>query len=633
MDIKRIYSGRFKSILFVGIISLFVFAIVKNKVYFNSNQNFVVSIIATGDKNNNSNSAEVWVREIKDNNSNVFPGDIELPDGWHYKNNSIYSDSVTSVPLEIVFESPNNSSITFEKHTWSGIVEIKSENCSEKIDLYSEKPGILKFNIPSTFAKENHRFYSFITNIAVYAFIFSLLLFCKYYIEHILKNTARTSNTFSGFTLEISFLFSILVIRSFYAAYWQWGLLCPDSFTYIDYSFEALLHMDFTQAGRTPVYPLILQIIKQLSGTDNYLNIVVAVQCIVSYISVIYMYKICNMISELSLMKYIITFMYGTTIVVCGWDYVILTESFALSGTVFFAYYIIDYIRNDQNGIKAIILLFVLIFLRPSFLLLFYILLLFLLIRVLYKKANTKKVFITWLVCWSAIMIYSGIFYMAHGIFSISDPMPRQLLYVCMERDYYQNYEDKEFVQKVQVELEKSDATTWSAMTEVLNYYGKNKSQKIAKKCIINNITQYIKDEWNISMEILQYDFGTYAQEGENVSDSFRTYFRILDTMTNLVKPIHGLLIGGITLFISIFNFARGKIAWLACGFSAFIWGIFRSTMILTCSEYARTMIHIVPFLFIAIVYLCEKYIYHKDYFVDPFPMMFKKQIVKKYKM
>lgn len=55
MDIKRIYSGRFKSILFVGIISLFVFAIVKNKVYFNSNQNFVVSIIATGDKNNNSN--------------------------------------------------------------------------------------------------------------------------------------------------------------------------------------------------------------------------------------------------------------------------------------------------------------------------------------------------------------------------------------------------------------------------------------------------------------------------------------------------------------------------------------------------------------------------------------------------
>ncbi len=424
---------------------------------------------------------------------------------------------------------------------------------------------------------------------------------------------------------------TILFIRIIYSVYWKWGVLCPDSYGYMEYDFISLLKLNFADAGRTPVYPLILQILRLLFGEDRFLVYVVFVQCIVSYISVLYFFRICSIITAHHWIKITFTFLYGITSVICGWDYVILTESFAISGTVFFIYHIFCYMlyEKSKNGFMAIILLFFLIFLRPSFLLLYVISFCFLILRILFKKNNTYKIFLTCISGWIIIMLYSCVFYTYHGIFSVSDPLPRQLLYACIERDYYKNYQDRDFVLQVETSLKGNENNVWNTMTEILGYYGKGESQKIAKECIINNLPQYINDEFLLSLGILCYDFGTYAQAHDNMPDIFNTYFTVWNSATNLVKPIHGIFVGIITLFLSLWNLFRKKMAWIACGLSVFIFGIFISTMILTCGEYARTMIHIVPFVFVGIVYLTSKFVYGEDYFIDSFPVSVKERETK----
>ena len=63
----------------------------------------------------------------------------------------------------------------------------------------------------------------------------------------------------------------------------------------------------------------------------------------------------------------------------------------------------------------------------------------FLIIRILLKKIDTWKVMLLCLFNWGVIAGYSALFYSAFGIFTISDPMPRQLMDICIERGYYQN--------------------------------------------------------------------------------------------------------------------------------------------------------------------------------------------------
>lgn len=422
--------------------------------------------------------------------------------------------------------------------------------------------------------------------------------------------------------------FTILIIRIIYSKYWHWGVLCPDSYGYMDYDFISFLKLDFTNAGRTPIYPLILHMVKLLFGEEKLLKCIVFLQGIVSYISVFYFYRICNVITRHHWIKTAITFVYGIASVICGWDYVILTESFAISGTIFFIYHVFNYMLYEKikNGVMATVLLLFLIFLRPSFLLLYAVFFCFLILRILFKKNNTYKIILTCICGWIIIVIYSSIFFIFHGIFSVSDPLPRQLLYVCIERDYYKNYQDEEFILKVDNSLKTNENDIWSAMTEVLGYYGKGESQKIAKKCIINNLSQYIRDEFSLTLDVLCYDFGTYAQVHNSMPDTYKIYFNIWNSATNLIKPIHGIIVGSITLFLALWNLFKKKLAWTACGLSVFIFGIFISTMILTCSEYARTMIHIVPFVFVGTVYLISKFVYGEDYFIDSFPVTVKER-------
>lgn len=417
----------------------------------------------------------------------------------------------------------------------------------------------------------------------------------------------------------IVFFVCILLIRTIYFLCYQKGYLYADSYGYLEFDFKALINLDFTN-GRTPIYPLILKVMVFLFGDNGFGLATVIFQTIFSYISVIYLFKIINLLTTHNWISYMLTFIYGTSTMICGWDFAILTESLALSGTIFFIYYVFMFMKYDESkyGIISNIILFILIFLRPTFLLFNVILLVFLIIRLIFKKKNTLKVFGICIISWVFIFIYSACFYSSQGIFTISDPMPRQLMVICIERGYYKNSDNMEFVNLVENGLAETNNDIWATMWPVLGYYGQSETQKIAKECIKNNFIQYIKDEIKITAQTLQSDFYAYSVDLEDIDIRICTTRNIWDKITNIIKPIHGILLGVWLLIITITNLIKKKkLCWIASGLGIFIFGIFTSTMIATCGEYIRTMIHIIPFIFISISYVCAKYLYDEDYFID----------------
>ena len=139
-------------------------------------------------------------------------------------------------------------------------------------------------------------------------------------------------------------------------------------------------------------------------GTRLNVNFVVLFQILISFIAVIYFYKTMKLTVKNKYIVSAITLLYAITPAIMGYDNCILTESLALSGYVFFMYNIIKYIKQSKlnNGIMAVIIAFILTFLRPTSLLLVGILFVFLIARFVFDRTNMKndiKCFISSTIC------------------------------------------------------------------------------------------------------------------------------------------------------------------------------------------------------------------------------------------
>lgn len=208
------------------------------------------------------------------------------------------------------------------------------------------------------------------------------------------------------------FVFAMLfLIRLIYFFSYKEVAVYADSYGYFDYNFEKFIHLDFTEAGRTPVYPLVLKILT--GGEWENLYIVTIFQMCISFVSLFYFYGLAKMLIANAHTYYIslgATLMYGASSMVFGYDNAILTESLALSGTVIFLWYIVKYLKEEKLKyfIKGNVLLLFLIFLRPTFLLFNVILFTFLIIRFILKKQETLRAILICVFSWIVIILYAG---------------------------------------------------------------------------------------------------------------------------------------------------------------------------------------------------------------------------------
>ena len=113
-----------------------------DKVILTFPQNNMINITATGDKNLESNAAEVWITQIKLDENEIPLSGIELENGWFYRAEEdvlvSYPDS-QSYTLNLNAGYAEEAEILFIKHDWSGEVKVGVNHKDKAIvDLYSE---------------------------------------------------------------------------------------------------------------------------------------------------------------------------------------------------------------------------------------------------------------------------------------------------------------------------------------------------------------------------------------------------------------------------------------------------------------------------------------------------------------
>lgn len=107
-----------------------------------------VEVIATGQKNDLSNSYEIWINSIETNGSKVDYSTLQLEEGWTLNNGSILANAYDNrAVLKIDIKNMKNMRIDFSKHAWSGIVEVKYKDEITTIDLYAENADRIQFEI------------------------------------------------------------------------------------------------------------------------------------------------------------------------------------------------------------------------------------------------------------------------------------------------------------------------------------------------------------------------------------------------------------------------------------------------------------------------------------------------------
>lgn len=179
-------------------------------------------------------------------------------------------------------------------------------------------------------------------------------------------------------------------------------------------------HLDIL---RTPVYPVILGICMRLFS-HSYLYAVICLQHISFLISVLCFYDICAYLFKKPLILYGTTLIYGYFPFLVSWNNFILTESFAISFSVFLFYFAVRLFRSPTwKDLLGFLFCFIfLLLLRPAFV---YLLPLFTAAfahLVCIKKFKPAFYGLTGtLLATTCLLVYMSAFKQEYGIFASSD--------------------------------------------------------------------------------------------------------------------------------------------------------------------------------------------------------------------
>ncbi len=110
----------------------------------------------------------------------------------------------------------------------------------------------------------------------------------------------------------------------------------PDSPTYIQASHIFLSGK--IDSLRTPTYPLIIGICNVIFGENIYKDVVIILQYISYLISIAFFYKLVLEFIKKPNLCFWLTLFYAIFSAISGWNNCILTESFAIAGSVFLLY-------------------------------------------------------------------------------------------------------------------------------------------------------------------------------------------------------------------------------------------------------------------------------------------------------
>lgn len=280
--------------------------------------------------------------------------------------------------------------------------------------------------------------------------------------------------------LLCSDLFLVLFLSGIVRLFFYSTMLASKDFTdspsYINYTGE--IFKGIIDPYRTPIYPYFIKLIRIISP-DNWVEDLVLLQSLISFFSIIFFYKIANLIFKNRIIVITASLFLGFSPGIFSWDKCILPESISVSFMLVFVYSTFAYI-NKASVFKAInisILALILVMLKPAFVYLVILLIIFWIIEI-FKKNIDKQIYISGLIstliCVAIIFGYSNLNFKKNGINSISTVSSINMVYTVIKFNIYQNNPDIQIKKEIDTKL---NTTQNDAETLIGSYGGNNKSQ------------------------------------------------------------------------------------------------------------------------------------------------------------
>lgn len=146
--IKDRYSRRIITIISISLSIVIMILNYENIIFSNRYKENEIIITATGEKNTDSLGTEIWIFNMEELKQNVGIKSLDVGNSWEIRENNIVS--YQNQPNQIVIKvKPHTSPINIEflKHNYSGIIEIKTNEKVDRIDLYSNEGSTLEYPI------------------------------------------------------------------------------------------------------------------------------------------------------------------------------------------------------------------------------------------------------------------------------------------------------------------------------------------------------------------------------------------------------------------------------------------------------------------------------------------------------
>lgn len=364
---------------------------------------------------------------------------------------------------------------------------------------------------------------------------------------------------------------------------------------------------------QVPVYGAILDVLDLLLGERRF-KAVVMLQIVVSFVSVWYFYKTMILIGIREWLAALFTLFYGTSSVVIGWNNMVLTESFGMSGTVFVLYFILRFVRFEQlrDGICSVGIAFLLIFHRPQFLLQYAVLLCYFVMKCILPNTQNKKVCRRMLLITAGggmlILCYCAAIKHAYGIFSLSSAKCRQDFLVCLNEGFYKNCDDPAVIAEIEEQFRTAEDAedpymrNYAALWHCVDKYGHKWVADMAHDWIAKDPAGYA--------EYLLWTIKLWAREGVFYGYGLADKWGISIGLTKNLTMFQVMAISALQGLVMLFFWVRRKTPpWLHMALFAFSFPVIWSAFVVTNADFMRIMIYAIPPTFLSLAIFGQWYL------------------------
>ncbi|MCW3115946.1 MAG: Dolichyl-phosphate-mannose-protein mannosyltransferase [Chitinophagaceae bacterium] len=271
---------------------------------------------------------------------------------------------------------------------------------------------------------------------------------------------------------------------------------------------------------RTPAYPCFINLIR-LFGDKNLIDNIVIAQCILSFLSIIVFFYVVHAVFKSRPAILTSTLLFGLMLPTISYDKVIMTESLSVCSIIAFIGFIVSYFKKPTL-IKAILLtlfVFFAMMLRPAFIYLLPVMILFWVLRfILYKEE--KKFCLSGLLTSGFVIIliigYSELNDRENSFDGISIVSTNiNQLNIIINTKMYNNGNDTELSKEIETYLRKPEpgGGHWSLLHKINQNYAPKRISKFVTVCIRNQPGLYIKNIFQTAYSLTRRNiFTNYAK-------------------------------------------------------------------------------------------------------------------------